>query len=331
MPSGGLRGKNRGVSLAIRPKRSTEQLAEEHMMPAGRRYLTTTPSKRRRRLGLILGTGFVVLAVIASLTVFDAWRGVGAAILSRTGLSEARTTVLLDESFDGPALDTSVWNTCHWWGDEGCTISSNDELEWYRSEQVSVSGGALRLTADRIPTRGSDGRDYEYRSGMVTTGPTDSDNSEAKVSWTYGTVEAHLRVPEGRGLWPALWMLPADRESRPEIDIMEVIGQDPGQNIMHFHPRDRSEESPSSRYRLPGGKTLAEGWHTLRLDWQPRRLTFFVDDKEVWQVTGKQVPDEPMYLVINLAVGGVYPGPPDETTRFPATFEIDRVRITTAA
>jgi beta-glucanase (GH16 family) len=331
MPSGGLRGKNRRGSLAIRPKRSTEQMAEEHMMPTGRRYLTTTPSKRRRRLGLILGTGIVVLAVIASLTVFDAWRGVGAAIRSRTGLSEARTTVLLDESFDDHALDTNVWNTCHWWGDEGCTISSNDELEWYRPEQVSVSGGALRLTADRIPTRGSDGRDYDYRSGMVTTGPPDSDGSEAKVSWTYGTVEARLRVPEGRGLWPALWMLPADQESRPEIDIMEVIGQDPGQNIMHFHPGDRSEESPSSRYRLPGGKTLAEGWHTLRLDWQPRRLTFFVDDKEVWRVNGEQVPDEPMYLVINLAVGGVYPGSPDETTRFPATFEIDRVRITTAA
>jgi len=306
------------------------EMAEEHA-PAGSRYLAATPSKRpARRLALTLGTGLVVLAVVASLAVFGVWPRVGAAILSRTGLSETTTTVLLDESFDGDSLDTRVWNTCHWWGDEGCTISSNDELEWYRAEQVSVSDGALRLTADRKSTRGSDGKDYEYRSGMVTTGPVDSDDDVGKVSWTYGTVEARVRVPAGRGLWPAVWMLPLDRESRPEIDILEVIGQDPGRMMMHFHPRDRDDDTPNKDYRLTG-ETLADGWHTVRLDWQPERLTWFLDGKEVWHLTGSQVPDEPMYLVINLAVGGVYPGPPDETTRFPATFEIDRVRITTAS
>lgn len=269
----------------------------------------------------------MVLAVVAALVVFGVWPRVGAAILSRTGLSETTTTVLLDESFDGDSLDTRVWNTCHWWGDEGCTISSNDELEWYRPEQVSVSDGALRLTADREPTRGSDGKDYEYRSGMVTTGPANSDDNVGKVSWTYGTVEARVRVPAGRGLWPALWMLPLDRESTPEIDIMEVIGQDPGRMMMHFHPRDRDDDSPSKDYRLTG-ETLADGWHTVRLDWQPERLTWSLDGKQVWHLTGSQVPDEPMYLVLNLAVGGIYPGPPDETTKFPATFEIDRIRIT---
>jgi beta-glucanase (GH16 family) len=268
----------------------------------------------------------MMLAVVASLAVFGVWPRVGAAILSRTGLSET-ATVLLDESFDGDSLDTRVWNTCHWWGDEGCTISSNDELEWYRPEQVSVSNGSLRLTADQEPTRGSDGKDYEYRSGMVTTGPANSDDNVGKVSWTYGTVEARVRVPAGRGLWPALWMLPLDRKSTPEIDIMEVIGQDPGRMMMHFHPRDRDDDSPSKDYRLTG-ETLADGWHTVRLDWQPERLTWFLDGKEVWHLTGSQVPDEPMYLVLNLAVGGIYPGPPDETTKFPATFEIDRIRIT---
>jgi beta-glucanase (GH16 family) len=268
----------------------------------------------------------MMLAVVASLAVFGVWPRVGAAILSRTGLSET-ATVLLDESFDGDSLDTRVWNTCHWWGDEGCTISSNDELEWYRPEQVSVSNGSLRLTADQEPARGSDGKDYEYRSGMVTTGPANSDDNVGKVSWTYGTVEARVRVPAGRGLWPALWMLPLDRKSTPEIDIMEVIGQDPGRMMMHFHPRDRDDDSPSKDYRLTG-ETLADGWHTVRLDWQPERLTWFLDGKEVWHLTGSQVPDEPMYLVLNLAVGGIYPGPPDETTKFPATFEIDRIRIT---
>jgi beta-glucanase (GH16 family) len=320
--------RHRGSS--VRAKRAMDEIAEEHATTEGRRYLGTTATKsRRRRLGVILATGLAVLAVVASVAVFDVWPRVGAAILSRTGLSEkTTTTVLLDESFDGDSLDTRVWNTCHWWGDEGCTIASNDELEWYRPEQVSVSGGALRLTADRISTRGSDGKDYVYRSGMVTTGPANSDDDVGKVSWTYGTVEARVRVPEGRGLWPAIWMLPLSRESRPEIDILEVIGQDPGRMMMHFHPRNRDDDSPNKDYRLPDA-TLAEGWHTVRLDWQPERLTWFLDGKQVWRLTGSEVPDEPMYLVLNLAVGGIYPGPPDDTTKFPATFEIDRIRITT--
>jgi beta-glucanase (GH16 family) len=309
-------------------RHAMEEMAEEHVRPVGRRYRTRTSSTgRRRRLQLVLGTGLVVLAVVVSLAVFDVWPRVGAAILSRTGSTETKTTVLLDENFDGNSLDTRVWNTCHWWGDEGCTISSNDELEWYRPEQVSVSDGVLRLTADQISTRGSDGKDYEYRSGMVTTGPVDSDDDVGKVSWTYGTVEVRLRVPAGRGLWPAVWMLPLDHESRPEIDILEVIGQDPGRMLMHFHPTDREDDSPDKDYRLTG-KDLAEDWHTVRLDWQPKRLTWFLDGKQVWHLTGSQIPDEPMYLVLNLAVGGVYPGPPDETTKFPATFEIDHVRIT---
>jgi beta-glucanase (GH16 family) len=327
MSSQSVQDKRRRRS-AVKAKRATGEMADEHMAPAGKRYRKPPSGRIRRRLGVVLGTGLVVLAIVASLAVLDVWPRVGAAILSRTGLSgSTTTTVLLDESFDGDSLDTRVWNTCHWWGDEGCTIASNDELEWYHPEQVSVSDGALRLTADRIPTRGSDGKDYDYRSGMVTTGPVDSDDDVGKVSWTYGTVEARFRVPAGRGLWPAIWMLPLDRESRPEIDILEVIGQDPGRLIMHFHPRDRDEESPNEEYRLPG-RTLAEGWHTIRLDWQPERLTWSLDGKEVWRLTGSDVPDEPMYLVMNLAVGGVYPGSPDETTEFPATFEIDRVRIT---
>ena len=139
----------------------------------------TTRSKRlRRSLRVTLGTGLVVLAVVAALAIPDVWQRVGAALLSRT---ETTGTVVLDESFDGDTLNTSIWNTCHWWADHGCTIASNDELEWYLPEQVSVSDGTLRLTADRGRTRGSDGKDYEYRSGMVTTGPTSSD-SEAKVA-----------------------------------------------------------------------------------------------------------------------------------------------------
>jgi beta-glucanase (GH16 family) len=163
---------------------------------------------------------------------------------------------------------------------------------------------------------------------MVTTGPPPmQDDAPAKLAFTYGRVETRLRVPAGRGLWSAVWLLPASRESVPEIDMLEVLGQDPSEVLMHLHPKNQRVESPSKEYRL-SGPSLSEDWHTIRLDWLAGRLDFFVDGVRVWRVTGRHVPDEPMYVVLNLAVGGVYPGPPDSDTRFPATFSIDYLRIT---
>ena len=236
--------------------------------------------------------------------------------------------VILDESFDSGRLDLSVWNTCHWWNDDGCTITSNEELQWYRDDQVRIRDGALQLTAVPESITGSDGKEYDFRSGMVTTGPERHDG-QAKLAFTYGTVEARLRVPAGKGLWSAMWLLPASEQSRPEIDVLEVLGQDPKKLIMHLHPEDRSAESPRKDYTMPGSD-LSQGWHDIKLDWAPGALTFYADGKQMWRVTGDQVPDEKMYLIFNLAVGGVYPGDPNEQTSFPATFAIDRIKITAA-
>jgi beta-glucanase (GH16 family) len=238
--------------------------------------------------------------------------------------------VLLNATFDDGKLDRTIWNTCHWWADRGCTIATNNELEWYVPGQVAVADGALRLTADWEPIRGSDGRLYEFRSGMVTTGPPPMQEDEpAKLAFTYGSVEARLRIPAGRGLWPAVWLLPASRESLPEIDMLEATGQNPAVMDMYLHPKDQRVAPPHKEYRVRG-PNLAEDWHTIRLDWSAGRLDFFVDGLRVWRVTGRHVPAEPMYVVLNLAVGGDYPGRPDADTEFPATFLIDYVRITAA-
>jgi beta-glucanase (GH16 family) len=109
--------------------------------------------------------------------------------------------------------------------------------------------------------------------------------------------------------------------------MLEVTGEDTGRLMMHLHPKDRSAPSIGKDYFLPERRSLARGWHTISLDWSPNKLTYLLDGKQVWQVVGKQVPDEPMYLVMNLAVGGDYPGNPDKNTTFPAVFKIDRVRI----
>lgn len=285
------------------------------------------PDRGRPRPTTVQRVTTLALVLLAVGTLLVAYT-VTAGRAAGTGVTARSSQVLLDATFDDGRLDPAVFNTCHWWADSGCTIATNDELEWYVPEQVRVADGALRLTAERAPVRGSDGNTYEFRSGMVTTGPPAQEDAPAKLAFTYGSVEARLRVPAGRGLWPALWLLPASRESLPEIDLLEVIGQDPGELSMYLHPADPAEPSPYRRYRVPGAD-LAEDWHTVRLDWSAGSLRFFLDGVQVWQVTGSQVPDEPMYVVLNLAVGGVFPGPPDERTVFPATFAIDRLRITT--
>lgn len=242
------------------------------------------------------------------------------------GLAASATRVLLDEDFDGDALDTSTWNTCHWWHDNGCTISTNRELEWYLPHQATVSDGALHLTADRSSIFASDGMHYNFTSGMVTTGPP-AYNEPSKLSFTYGKVEVRFRLPDGRGIWPAIWMLPASEESEPEIDLLEVLGHDPGRLLMRLHTNETEIESIGKDYALPKGYSLANDWHTIALDWSPGKLVFFLDGREVWTVESKNVPDEPMYLVMNLAVGGNYPGNPDQATEFPSVFSIDSVRI----
>ena len=256
-------------------------------------------------------------------------RAIGASVpdeeLIQRELTRNGMPIILDEQFDGTSLDLDVWNTCHWWDDEGCTIASNNELEWYLPGQVQVSDGVLRLTAEQREVLGADGEIFPYVSGMVSTGPPEHDG-EPKLAFTYGTVEVQFRAPLGAGLWPAIWMLPASEESKPEIDIFEAVGQQPRRASMYFHPRRESEWEPThARVYFPPGVDLADT-HSVRLEWSPGRLDFYFDGQKVWEVTGERVPDEPMYLVMNLAVGGDYGGPPDPSA-FPATFEIDYARI----
>jgi beta-glucanase (GH16 family) len=234
---------------------------------------------------------------------------------------------LFTDEFAGDELDSSRWNTCHWWDDGGCTIATNNELEWYLPSQVLVRGGHLSLRAEEIPTLGSNGEYFPYRSGMVSTGPSSWRSSEPKFSFTYGRVEARVRVPAGDGLWAALWMLPVSRHARPEIDILEILGNEPREYLMHLHPADPNRPAIGQKIRRADGPSFADGWHEVQLDWRPKKLQWFVDDDLVWQATGDLVPDEPMYLVANLAVGGKLPGPPTDASDFPATYTMDYVRV----
>lgn len=241
----------------------------------------------------------------------------------------ADTSVLVfEDHFSEKTLDSTKWVDCYWWDVDGCTNAGNSELEWYLPENVYIKDGALILEARDQETTNSQGQFFPFTSGLVSTGRQVSDTSiEPKFSFQYGTVEVRAKFPEGKGLWPAIWLLPIKHESRPEIDILEVLGHETELARFHVHYLNEHGEKESL------GETaqvsdLSIGWQTIVLDWQPDRITWSLNGEELWRVTNPQaIPQEPMYLILNLAVGGNYPGPPSLDTQFPGQMEVDYVRI----
>jgi len=231
--------------------------------------------------------------------------------------------LVLGEDFSAGELDQETWVTCYWWDDAGCTIY--EQLQWYLPDNVAVADGVLTLSAIREDNEGANGRRHHFSSGMVSTGPA-SYQGTAGLSFTHGYVEMRARVPAGSGLWPSFWMLPTDFESKPEIDIMQVLGDSPTKLHVHLHTVDTTGVVKS----YGSGSTesdLSQDWHVYGLLWTNDALVWYLDGTEVWRYGGGDIPNEPMYLVANLTVGGDYAGPPDPATAFPATFEIDFIRI----
>lgn len=256
----------------------------------------------------------IVVVVVAALGT-----GIAMAVAKAPGRAPARERVLFREDFGGAELDETRWRTCHWWSERGCTIATNHELEWYVPQQVRVHDGAAHLVADRRRIVGADGRRYPFASGMLSTGP--GPEGAPRFAFTYGRATIRARVPAGDGLWPAFWLLPADRRSEPEIDVMEVTSDEPDTVQMHLHFRRGDAE----RARGHDWQGLDPGWHTFAVDWRPGRLTWLVDGKRRWRVDGSMVPSEPMYLIANLAVSRDHP--PTPRTPSPAEFAIDWVRV----
>ncbi len=167
-----------------------------------------------------------------------------------------------------------------------------------------------------------------YLSGIIT--------SYNSLRFRYGRVEARARMPAGKGLWSAFWLLNAyykqDQPEDPEIDIIEAIGDRVTTANHAYHYQDDLDgdgfhtDRQSTELRASISDFSAD-FHTYRVDWEPQRIVWYIDDVETARVEGDQVSDEQMYLIANLAVGGNFPGPADSTTPFPATFDIDYIRV----
>lgn len=223
------------------------------------------------------------------------------------------------DEFDGSSLDTTKWSTCYWWAtDGGCTNEGNKEPQWYQPDEVLLSGnGILRLRAQQRSVVSSKGKTYAYTSGMIA--------SHDKFAFTYGYAEIRAKVPKGKAMWPAFWLLPARKDTPPEIDVLEILGERSSTVRMTLHyANDKGQDRTAGKKY--SGPNFATDFHTFAIDWTPQRITWYVDGQEQYQVD-HDIPHEPMYLIANLAAGGAWYGYPDATTPLPAYFEIDYIRV----
>jgi len=168
--------------------------------------------------------------------------------------------------------------------------------------------------------------EYRYSSAKLTT--------QGLQSFRFGRIEARIKVPQGQGLWPAFWLLgdnitEVDWPGCGEIDIMEVIGHQP--NVVHgsTHYTNSENRAASTTQGYDSGENLSEGYHVYRLDWTNESMIFSVDDNVIQETFIEEDMKEflrPHYIILNVAVGGNWPGLPDESTVFPQTMYVDWVR-----
>jgi beta-glucanase (GH16 family) len=233
---------------------------------------------------------------------------------------------------DGSSPDSKKWTY-----DIGGKGWGNHELESYtdRPENAHIEKGNLVITARKETYTAADGITRDYTSARLKT--------QNLFTQTYGRFEARIKIPEGQGIWPAFWMLGEDIPSAGwpkcgEIDIMENVGKEP--RTIHGSLHGPSTVVPtsdlSSIFTLPPGQNFAADFHLYAVEWEPDVVRFYVDSNlyanfhsSDWPAGGKWVFDHPFFIILNLAVGGDWPGSPDATTKFPQTMLVDDVRVYT--
>jgi beta-glucanase (GH16 family) len=241
-------------------------------------------------------------------------------------------TLAWSDEFNGPdgySIDRSKWVVET--GGEGW---GNRELEYYtdRSGNLSVHDGNLVIKAIAEKYTGPDGVMRNYTSARIKT--------LGKFSQTYGRFEARIKVPYGQGMWPAFWLLGDDIDAVGwpacgEIDIMENIGKEPAMIHGSIHgPGYVGDTGIEAPYTLSANRRFAADFHLFAIEWDADSVSFFVDKdlyvrrtRAALKPGWKWVFDKPFFLILNLAVGGDWPGNPDPTTVFPQSMLVDYVRV----
>ena len=226
-------------------------------------------------------------------------------------------TLLFADEFSVPTLDRSKWNV------EGRDFWVNDELQVYvdepgviahRAAMAGADGGVLVLRPEfRAGAEKSERRTADFVSGRI--------NSKGKFDFAYGRAEARIKMTDHVGVWPAWWLLGNDRwPDTGEIDVLEYVGEKEWIGVAVHGPGYSGEEAPVKRFYFPDGEDVT-GWHRYAVEWTPTDMTFLVDDRAYWRITKAEVEekgrwsyDNPKYLILNFAVGGVYPAKVNDIT-----------------
>lgn len=231
------------------------------------------------------------------------------------------------DEFDGAALNTTDWNYEIGDGCPGNCGWGNNELEYYREDNTSIVDGNLVITAKKQQFGGRN-----YTSSRLTT--------KGKQQFKFGRIDIRAALPEGKGLWPALWMLGSniDAVSWPacgEIDIMELTGDLPTRVLgtVHFGANFNSRQYITQSKYLSGNANFQDEFHVFSLVWVADKIEFLVDDEVYHTITpadmnGAAYPfNKPFFFIFNVAVGGNLPGNPDNSTPFPQHMIVDYVRV----
>jgi len=266
--------------------------------------------------------------------------------------------IAFSDDFNGSELDGTLWKTAPLWGPYAVTnneeqyyvdiLNSNQGFSWSPFE---LNGGILTIKANRA---GADGvptapdqpaesdpywnnnpefnynEDYDpagrkYLSGLIS--------SLESFNFTHGYAETRAKLPAGQGLWPAFWQLTTKYvEDVPEIDIVEMLGQEPWKvtHSLHYFDISNNWELISTPTYETAGPDFSQDFHTYGVMWEPKKIVWYVDGVAVKTLTdadGYVIPKQAMYLISNLAVGGTWPGPADASTPFPARYDIDYIKV----
>jgi beta-glucanase (GH16 family) len=234
-----------------------------------------------------------------------------------------------NDEFDGPSLDYKKWEI-----EVNAFGGGNNELQIYtdRKENVRVEDGYLVLEGRR-DNHGIAGTVREYSSGRI--------RSKRRGDWKYGKFETRAKLPAGQGVWSAIWMLPTEEKygtwaSSGEIDIMEFKGQEPDVvwGTLHYGSQWPGTKHTGDTYKLDKGN-FTNDFHIFTLEWEAGTIRWYVDGKLTqtqtkWESNGGKFPapfDQEFHILLNLAIGGGFPGNPDGTTRFPREMLVDYVRV----
>ena len=238
-----------------------------------------------------------------------------------------RWVLVWEDDFEGPAGARP--DSTHWRYDIG-TDWGNAQLECdtARPENVALDGaGNLAITA----------RAESYQACAYTSGRI---NTMGFFDHREGRFEARIRLPVGRGIWPAFWLLGSNFgtvgwPACGEIDVMEYRGQEPYMTHGSLHgPGYSGGSAITARYQLPGGAGFDQGFHIFAVEWSADQITWIVDDTRFFTVRRRDLPsgapwvfDHSFFVILDVAVGGHFVGPPDASTHFPQTMLVDWVRV----